>query len=249
MFRTAGILALLLALAMLFACNDYGTNATDPDPIIIDDDEPGELSLVYFFYFNGAMPNNTPLTEYEAWFQADAEGRLRFESSMEGYPFDPSHENWRLASMERRNSPTPINYRPDGNEGNEYSESDMRAMQIRNPYHNGTRENTLILEVPTIGYRSPQLSFAAKNEGGAESLLIDYSVATGTPVWITDGIISEHNLQSEFSLFEVHFAQVAGARDNEHFKIRIRFDDVTTENDATYRVTFNNIALDAILIQ
>lgn len=243
---------LLFSALLLFACNDYGTNANNEEPNENENPnevEDGDLELVYFFYFNGDMPNNTPLTEYEAWFQADAEGWIRFESALEGYPFDSSHENWRQASMERRNQPTAINYRPEGNEGNEYVEGEMRAMQVRNPFRDANRENTLILDVPTIGYSRPVLSLAAMNEGGAEALIIDYSVAEGNPVWITEGITSEHQLQSEFSLIQVVFPPNTDTRDNENFKIRIRFDDVTTEDEETYRVTFNNIALDAVLIQ
>jgi hypothetical protein len=132
--------------------------------------------LRYFWYFGDEMVNNTPLETIEATYSLVDAARIRFHSALDGYPFEEGHPQWRMASMERRNRPTDINYHPAGNDGRPFDANRMRALQIRQPFTGGGGENTLIFEAPTTGMEKIIFRFAAMDEGAAEALLIDYSV-------------------------------------------------------------------------
>ncbi|TVR18768.1 MAG: T9SS C-terminal target domain-containing protein [Balneolaceae bacterium] len=201
--------------------------------------------LKYYWYFGDSLPNNTPLETISVTKNLRQNAFIEFQSSLDGYPFDESHPNWREASMERRNRPTDINYRREGNQQKEFTADDMRALQVRQPFRGDAGENKLILHLPTAGYREAVLSFAAMDEGAAERLLIDYSVSDGEPQWTTSGMdLSEFDLSDEFQLYEIDFRSNPETNNSLHFKVRIRFDgDDLTANDGD-RVTFNNISLD-----
>lgn len=208
-----------------------------------------QTSLIHFWYFDESIPNNTPLTELEATYSLVNEiSKIEYHSALAGYPFDSNHPNWRKASMERRNAPTEINYRPIANSGLPYNAFLMRGIQIKQPFTGDGGENTMIFHLPTNGYEEVIFSFAAIDEGAAESLIIDYSVQED-PVWLTEGMQqSVFSLADNYLLYTIDFSptgsNISVVNDNPHFKIRIRFEGSTMDADEGARVTFNNISLD-----
>lgn len=147
--------------------------------------------------------------------------------------------------MERRNMPTEINYRTVGNSGKAYNESEMRALQVRQPFRGDGGENTLIFHLPTTDAKDILFSFVAMDEGAANQLVIDYSVEAGSVNWTTTGLTeSRLALRDQYQLYTIDFTDIMEANNNPDFKIRIRFDgdDMTLSNGD--RVTFNNISLD-----
>jgi len=208
-----------------------------------------QTTLVHFWYFDGSIPNNTPLTELNATYSLVNEASsIEYHSALTGYPFDSDHPDWRKASMERRNAPTEINYRPIANNGLPYNADQMRGLQIKQPFTGDGGENTMILHLPTTGYDEIVFSFAAKDEGAAESLIIDYSVQE-VPEWTAQSMEqSVFSLSDNYLLFTIDFSpdgsNISAANDNPHFKIRIRFDGDNMDADDGDRVTFNNFSLD-----
>ncbi len=225
------------------------------NPILIQTDENVHLKanfvrieediLIHYWLFDTQIPNNTPLNELEAFYGVFDGGVITYESSLEGYPFDEHHPLWRKASMERRNQPAAINYRPEGNSGIPYHQSDMRGIQVRQPFRDGERENTMIWHMPSSGFTDIVLRFAARDEGAANALLIDYSVDCSADSWTTDGLHAHSlPLNAAFQLYEIDFSHITATGNNPHFKMRVRFDGDNMYADDGDRVTFNNISLD-----
>ncbi len=211
------------------------------------------MELVHYFMFID-LPNNTPLESIDAFFTVNPPSQITYQSALEGYPFDEDHPDWRRASMERRGGATPLNYRPEGNDGIPYDDAgNIRALQVKQPFADDDRENIMKFEMSTAGYQDLVFSFAAKDEdSGVQNLIIDYSVSSGDPVWITTGLSADETtvpLQNdEYDVYTVDFSSIAEVNNNPDFIIRIRFDvpDGTVDNGD--RVTFNNIALDGIAL-
>jgi hypothetical protein len=204
-----------------------------------------QSTLMHFWYFDANIPNNTPLTELNATYSITGNNgaRIEYQSALTGYPFTSDHASWRKASLERRNVPTAINYRPLANLGNPYSESLMRGIQVKQPFSGDAGENTLILHVPTTGYENIVLMFAAFDEGAAEALAIQYSTAA-SPNWINSGIQPAYPLTNTYGLFTINFSSIAEANNNANFKIRIRFQGSNMGAETDGRVNFNNISID-----
>jgi hypothetical protein len=206
-----------------------------------------DFSIHSFWYFDTGMPNNTPLEFLEATYQQDGHAYMEFQSALSGYPYNSGHPNWRKASMERRNQPTSINYSEEANNGNPYNAGNMRGMQIRQPFTGDGGENTLIFHLDTEFYKGLRFSFAAKDEGAADRLSIDYSVSSGEPEWITNGLNQTvYSLSSSYQLFSLDFTHIQSVDFNADFKIRVRFEGDDMSEDAGDRVTFNNIKLEYI---
>lgn len=200
--------------------------------------------LLHYWYLNIDLANDTPFEYLGSTYNTIDGSIIEYQSSLSGYPFYPGHDNWRKASMERRNSPTPLNYRPDGNNGALYDEDDMRGLQVRQPFTGDGGENTMIFHLPTNGYENIIFAFAAKDEGAAEALLIDYSVIHGDNEWITNGLSdSTLSLDDEYRLYAIDLSEIEEANSNPGFRIRMRFDGEDMAADEGNRVTFNNISL------
>ena len=204
-------------------------------------DQPG---LVYYWCFGSSLPNDTPLEQINATFPLQGNGMLQYQSALEGYPFFNGHPNWRKASMERRNAPTAINYRPEGNSNIPYQDANIRGLQVKQPFAGDGGENTLIFHLPSVNYKDLVFRFAAKDEGAADMLVIDYSVDPVSATWIDDGITSMHPLDEDYHLYEIDFTEITAANDNPGFLIRIRFAGQDMTADGGNRVTFNNFSLD-----
>lgn len=201
---------------------------------------------MYFWMFDTDVANDLPLTElYSTYHVLENPAVLDFESCLAGYPFDSSHPNWRKASMERRNSPTEINYLPMANDGIPFADSSMRGLQVKQPFMSGNQENTMVFSIPTTGYEDLIFRFAAKDEGAAESLVIEYAIDDQDLVWSTQGMsVASGLLSADYKLFEADLSNVAGANDNPQLKVRIRFYGSNMTADNGDRVTFNNFSLE-----
>jgi hypothetical protein len=203
--------------------------------------------LLHYWLFDNSLPNNTPLTTITATYGivTGTEGYIEYHSALDGYPFEDGHPNWRKASMERRNRPTEINYRPEGNNGDPYNEDTMRGLQIKQPFTGDGGENTVIFHLPTTGYQDVVFQFAAMDEDAADSLRLAYSTNTNEPDWTTADLISNTlPLTSEYQLYTIDFSHIEAANDNPDFNIRIQFDGPDMAADDGDRVTFNNFSLD-----
>lgn len=211
----------------------------DPPTEIADDRQ-----LRYFWYFGEEMENDFPFEKIEAGYSLVDQAQIRFQSALAGYPFHEEHENWRKASMERRNRPTNINYLPEGNYGLEYQQNTMRALQVRQPFTGDGGENTLIFDIPTTDIEDILFRFAAMDEGAADALLIDYSTSTDDTGWTTAGL-EEHRLElsGDYELYQIYFSGIPDVDNNPDFKIRIRFDGDDMSADDGNRVTFNNFSV------
>lgn len=199
---------------------------------------------IYFWAFDNNLPNDIPLTSIGSTYEIPAEGVLQFQSCLSGYPFTSASPNWRKASMERRNNPTNINYMPEANFNIPFETANIRGIQIKQPFQNGNNQNTLILNIPTTGYRDVVLNFAAVNELAANAITVEYSITSPTASWITTGLSSTSlPLTSAYQLFTVDFSAIPLSDNNPNFKIRLRFTGTNMTQDLGNRVTFNNISL------
>jgi hypothetical protein len=209
-----------------------------------------QSTIIHFWYFDGNIANDTPLTQLDATYSVTAENAsLQFQSALSGYPFTKEHPDWRKASMERRNSPTDINYRPLANQGLAYNATNMRGIQVKQPFTGNGGENIMIFDLPTTGFSNPVFNFAARDANAADALIIEYS-HTETPVWINTSLqTTVFPLTDAYSLFTVDFSatgnNITVANNNPHFKIRIRFQGQDMTADTGAWVVFNNFGLDA----
>ncbi|HPR57848.1 MAG TPA: hypothetical protein PK915_05695, partial [Bacteroidales bacterium] len=171
--------------------------------------------LIYFWLFDTSIENDTPLDTIEPLYSLIEGGILTFHSALAGYPFNPDHPSWRKASMERRNAPTPINYRPEGNNGLQFEDIEMRGIQIKQPFTGDGGQNTLVFHLPTSDYKEVIFRFAAKDENAADNLVIDYSTIAGNPVWISSGLSSPSPVLTEdYQLFETDFSEITDVNNN-----------------------------------
>lgn len=202
---------------------------------------------IYYWMMNASVTNNVPLETLNTTYKTgDHDGVLQYQSCLVGYPFvatDLIH--WRKASMERRNSPTDINYIPEANNNIAFNTSDMKGLQIREPLQNGGLENTMVFNFSTLGYKDISFSFAAINESTpANAIIVDYSINSGTPVWITSGMVSTSlPLTTRYQLFHLDFSAITTINNNVDFKVRLRFTGANMTVDTGAQITFNNIAV------
>jgi hypothetical protein len=206
---------------------------------------------IYAWFMNSAIANNEPLTSLTSTYKTGAtDGVLTYQSCLSGYPFTSASSNWRKASMERRNSPTEINYYPEVNDNLPFASSDMKGLQIREPLQSGTALNTMVYSFSTSGYKDIQFTFAAINElTNATGILVDYATNAGTPSWQTAGLASSTlALTNGYQSFMVDFANIPSSNNNPDFKVRLRFSGNNMQVDAGNRVTFNNITVNGTLL-
>jgi len=224
--------------------------------------------VIHYWFFGNSIPNATSLQNIPATYGRFPGAILKFQSALSGYPFNPFHPNWRKASMERITAPTPLNYIPDVNFDIPYASSNMTGIQIKQPFAGNGGENTLIFEVPSIGYKELIFRFAARNGGAADAIRVDYSIAAGAPQWITHGLAtSVIPLKDSYSLHEVNFTEEAAqspppppghgtgdnnipystvmmVNNNPNLKIRIRFLGSNMTINENKNVVFNNFSLE-----
>ncbi len=249
-FSNLSILLLVAILAFVSCAETLDSNGTDITDADADSvDNPGVQELVYFWFFSNELPNDTEMETIDATFPSSSNAFIEYTSSLEGYP-----NTSRDGSMERRNMPTDINYRPGGNNNVDYenAEGEMRAIQVRDPFVGSNGENTMVFHLPTNGYRNVVFTLAAKDEDAAVGLIFDYSVSSASPSWTTEGLspaaINQDLITDEYRLFEIPFEGITEVNDNENFKVRLRFETEDGQRNEGNRVTFNNVALDGVAL-
>lgn len=209
--------------------------------------QAAETHLIHFWFFDDQMENNTPLEEIPAYYSLPGNGLITFHSALEGYPFNPDHPNWRKASLERRNAPTPLNYRPEGNQNIPFEASNMRGIQLRQPFTADAGENTLVFHMPSTGFEELVFSFAVIDENAAENLVIDYNTDPSGEAWTTEGLFENiFSLSPFYQLIVIDMSQIETANNNPHLSLRIRFEGENMGADEGERVTFNNFTLEGI---
>lgn len=199
--------------------------------------------LVYFWFMDNRIPNDTPLEFLDATFSSNGlTASLLYDSCLDGYPFDNTHPMWRKASMERRNAPTPLNYFESGNNNDPYNSSAMKGIQIKQPFQDGNLQNTIRMAIPTTDLKQIRVSFAVASDGAADTLIFDYWDGTN---WTNAGISnSTTNIEGDYTVVEIDLTDVPAATNNPDFQFRIRFDgDDMTASDGK-RVQFNNFAVE-----
>ncbi|MCC5916195.1 MAG: CotH kinase family protein [Cryomorphaceae bacterium] len=209
------------------------TNNTSPD-------------VLYFWMIDKNVPNNSPLDSLVSTYShnPNTPAVIKYESSFSGYPFAAGHANWRKASLERRNAPTPVNYRPMANANKDFRPEDMRGLQIRQPFRVGNEENAIVFKISTEGKKDIKVSFAAEDDGAAEEVLIEYWDGTQ---WTSAGLPqSVFPLQTAYTFMEADFSGVSNASHNPEFRVRIRFDGANMRADNGNRVHINNIAVEGV---
>ncbi|MCZ8145669.1 CotH kinase family protein [Flavobacterium sp.] len=202
---------------------------------------------IYFWMMDAVLANDTPLTSIASTYEVGAEGQLVYTSCLVGYPFSVGHPNWRKASMERRNSPTALNYIPEANNNLPFATSNMRGLQIKQPFQAQGFENTMTFRFSTVGYRDIVFAFAARNEGAAEGITVEYSVDGLT--WSAQGLAAATlPLTADYQVFQVDFTSIAAATNSPDFQVRFRFygSDMTVDNGN--RVTFNNFSVQGVAL-
>ena len=206
-----------------------------------------QTETIYFWLMDSNIANNQPLTTLNTTFKAGSvDGFIDYQSCLIGYPFTSANANWRRASMERRNSPTDINYIPEANGNLDFASSDMKGLQIKEPFEHsdgqdGTIGNTLIFNIPTTGFKDIKFSFAGINElTNATTFSLDYSFNSGTPIF---AVSSMFPLTNAYQLYNYDLSSVVEANNNPDLKIRMRFFGTNMTADTGARITFNNIAV------
>lgn len=212
----------------------------------VEGEETNDEELVYFWTFDNAIPNNTPLVNIQSTYSVNQSqsSNIVFESSLTGYPFNNTHPLWRKASMERRNAPTNINYYPEANDNTNFADANVRGLQIKQPFENQSNKNTLYFNLNTEGWEDVKLTFAVKDEGAVDAFQVEYLVINNqyTNLGLNSSIF---NINEYYQLIEIDFSNVQSAVNNPNFVVKIDFigDDLTSDDGN--RVTFNNIAVKA----
>ncbi|MCR5862830.1 CotH kinase family protein [Flavobacterium sp. J372] len=203
--------------------------------------EPG---VVYFWWMSNAITNDIPLTSVDATFEDNGlNAVLHYTSCIAGYPLSSNDPLYHKGSMERRNAPTAVNYRPEANNDAPYVASQMKGIQIRQPFKVGTLENTVVLQAPTTDLQDIKLTLAVESDGAAQTLIADYWNGTE---WVNTGLANaSQSIPTTYEVKTFDFTGIAAANNNPDFKIRLRFDGTDMFADAGKRVHFNNIAIEA----
>jgi len=203
-----------------------------------------EKEVIHYWVFTDNLPNNTPFEVISPVSSSVNGAILTYEPAVSPYP--PAEGT--AGILDRVNDPTEINYLPAAFGDIPFEESGMRGIRARNPSLVDGNESALIFSLPTTGYESVDLTFAAVRTGsGQEKLKIDYST-DGNNSWTTEGLE-----KSDFIMFEaykevtVSFEDIEEAVNNEEFKVRVRFggdEDILTGESGNVR--FNNVSLSGI---
>ncbi|MGV3459244.1 MAG: CotH kinase family protein [Flavobacterium sp.] len=204
--------------------------------------EPG---VIYFWWMSNAITNDVPLTTIDATFEDNngLDAVLQYTSCIAGYPLASTDPLYHKGSMERRNAPTPLNYRPEANNDLPYVANQMKGIQIRQPFKVGALENTVILQANTTGQFAVKLSLAIESDGAAQTLIVDYWDGTA---WVNTGLANASQaIAAAYEIKTFDFTTVAAATDNPDFKIRMRFDGTDMFGDTGKRVHLNNVAIEA----
>ncbi|PQJ81331.1 CotH kinase family protein [Polaribacter glomeratus] len=199
--------------------------------------------LIYFWLKDNRIPNDLSLEILNATYSRNGlNASLKYTSSLTGYPFSKTNENWRKASLERKNDPTNINYKAEANNNTLYTADIIRGLQIKQPFKFGELENTIELEFSTTNFDEIKVSLAIKSDGAANSLLIDYFDGDN---WSNSNLsVNSSSVNSNYSLKQFDFSSVESANNNPNFKVRIRFNGNNMFEETGKTVVLNNISVE-----
>lgn len=207
----------LLVSWLVVLCFSCTTDRDIQQPIVAID--PNSV-LVYYWNFNSLSGTVTEVTPDYADSAANAQ--ITYPGSGNGYmdAFDPGYAN---------------NARNSDIEG-----SGLRA---RNP----SNTRSLIMDLPTSGYRKVVLQFATARSGsGATSQIYTYTL-DGTTYTNVGLAVNTFNPAEDptINIVTLDFSSVAGADDNPDFKVKIDFDGATAAGTSGNN-RFDNVTLEAI---
>ena len=201
--------------------------------------------LLYFWLFDDEIENDKPLQSVNSTYSRNnLIAEINYNSTLPGYPFDETNDNWRKASLERTNKPTEINYIPLANDNIPFAEQIMKGIQIKQPFQSGGLENNFELNFSTIGYEDLKVSLAISSNGAANRILTEYFNGTN---WLSTNVIdASQTINEDFELKEFDFSNITFANENDNFKMRFRFEgiDMTIEDGKEVRI--NNVAITAV---
>lgn len=237
-----------------------GTVTSDTPEIIINDDDDVQLiahfeptaqsQTLYYWVFDSKIPNDYPLESLKSTYSLiGTPGRMLYESAFGAqYPFHEMHALWRKASLERRNSPTELNYHQSENHNLQFSKSNMKGLQVKQPFVYNQKESSLILKFSTKNFKDICLCFAAKDEGAARGININYfdqNENSWSNLGISDSAVA---LAGNYQLYKIDFSQVEIANDNPELSIRIGFYGDKLDVDNGNSVCFNNFSVEGVRI-
>ncbi len=126
----------------------------------------------------------------------------------------------------------------DGSELNLREESEAgNALRVRNP------STFMIVKAPTLGYKSPLLTFVVmRTNNGSKENILEYTIDGVN--YISAGLVSNKvNVTTDWTLYSIDFAGIAGVDDNPLFAIRFTFSVGNTNDSGNDR--YDNISIDA----
>lgn len=193
---------------------------TDRDIAIAEQKIDPASELIYFWNFNSISGTVTEvLPDYQA---TKALAKISYPGTGTGYMdvFSPGYD---------------VNLRK--------SEEAGSGLRARNP----SNTRSLILELPTTGFKKVVLSYAtAKTSSGAASQIFSYTV-NGSD-YITDGLtVRSFNPVDDpsSSLLQLDFSSIPAVNNNANFKVKINFEGPTASG-ASGNNRFDNVAVDAV---
>lgn len=112
-----------------------------------------------------------------------------------------------------------------------------KAARVRNP----STSRSLIFNLPTNGYGDLLFRYAVQrsNQGMLRNII---SYSTDGSIYSQEGLVQHtFDIQTDYTLVEVDFSQIASVNNNPLFHIRINFNGNTTQDNGNNR--FDNITL------
>jgi hypothetical protein len=218
---------MMLAIILASCLKDEVAPPPDPDP----DPEPGEAVLVHYWHFN-TMSGET-VTQVTADYSAGGlTASLTYPGTGDGYMDARTH----------RDADPVSNFNLRLGEG----PSQGAVLRVRNPAD--TRQ--LLLDIPSTGYHSLILTFAAtRSENGSKQQQFELStdgganwIKVGDPYYIPSLPENEGYVQKVIDLTEYE-----AANDNPNLKFRFMFVGEGNNNPSGNN-RFDNITLDGISI-
>lgn len=215
----------------------------------VPSDEPEHRKLLHYFVFSDTLANNTPLTELFAVY-ADREledhtppALLRFEPAVQPYPPEGT-----AGILDRVNDPTSVNFWAEALDETDFGEVNMRGIRVRNPSLMDDRQSALVLQVPTTGFREPELRMAMRRtSSGQRSLTVHYRLSEDG-AWLSEGLSrTEWPVYEVWNELSIDFDGVDGVDDNAQFQVRIGFaGDEQIRKGESGNVRFNNISVTGV---
>jgi len=210
--------------------------------------DPGTPVPIYFWMMNDAIPNDKPLLSLSSTYEIGTEAVIQYQSCLVGYPFTSASPNYHHAAMERRNSPTSLNYMSQANNNVTYPLSGMKGLQIKQPFQSGGLQNTMVFNFSTQNYKDIKFAFAVLDEGAATGITLEYATNASAPVWTTAGMTaSSFPITAAYQRIEADLKTIPAVNNNPNFKIRLRFTGPNLTADTGANVTFNNISVEGVL--